>query len=300
LWNKCNIRGRPYVKESDQYEKMRAMKKTGLIMSVILAVLFLWTSGCQDMENDQTGRIVVKITDAPFPINLIDEANVTITRVEIRNTSDTIGYPFLSIFEDTVEFNLLELRNGVTAELLDTEIPSGEYDLIRIYVEEASIAVKDHDVYSVKVPSGSSTGIKVFIKPSLRIAGGLTEVLLDFNLDRSFVLKGNMDSPAGIKGFNFKPVIRAVNSATTGTVEGIVMDVDSVLIQDAVVWIAKDTIVTTSYTDGEGYYAMTGIPAGIYSLSAVKEGFDTLTFEGVDIIEGNLTTQDFILEVPEK
>lgn len=271
------------------------MKKAGLIMSGILAVLFLWTSGCQDMENDQTGRIVVKITDAPFPINLIDEASVTITKVEIRSVGDTADNPFLTLFKDTLEFNLLELRNGITAELLDTEIPSGEYDLIRIYVEEASIAVKDHDVYSVKVPSGKSTGIKIFVQPFLRIAGGLTEVLLDFNLDRSFVLKGNMNSPAGIKGFNFKPVIRAVNSATTGTVEGVVMDVDSVFLQDAAVWIEKDTIVTTSYTDGEGYYAMTGIPAGIYSLSALKEGFDTLTFEGVEIMEGNLTTLNFIL-----
>ena len=272
------------------------MKGRGLLWPAVWMVLVIIAFSCQDSENDQPGRIIIKITDAPFPVEIIDEASVTITKVEIRNTEDTAGNSFLTIFEDTAEFNLLELRNGVTAELLDEEIPAGNYDLIRIYVDHASISVKDHDTYSVKVPSGAQTGIKVFIKPSIRIAGGLTEVLLDFNVDRSFVLKGNMNTPAGIKGFNFKPVIRAVNIMSAGVVEGRVMDSDSLPVQDAEVWIGQDTVVSSAFTDEEGFYALLGIPAGIYALSAAKEGFDTVTYEGIEVIEGNLTHQDFLLE----
>lgn len=277
------------------------MKKKGLVLATIFGMSLLYFTGCQKVDSDQTGRIIVKITDAPFPIDWIDKASVTITRVEVRNEDESDDKPFLTLFEGSMEFNLLDLRNGVTADLLDMEIPVGNYNLIRIYVENASISVKDFDTYRVKVPSGSQTGIKVFIKPSLKVAGGLTaEVLLDFNVDRSFVLNGNLKTPAGIKGFNFKPVIRAVNNTTAGVVEGVVMDVNSVLLSDVSVWIEQTDIVTTAYTNEEGYYAMPGIPAGLYSLSAVKAGFDALSYDEIEVIEGNLTVQNFILEVKEE
>jgi hypothetical protein len=133
------------------------------------------------------------------------------------------------------------------------------------------------------------------MEPDLHVAGGLTtDVLLDFNVEKSFILKGNTKSPAGIKGFNFKPVIRAVNITTTGTIEGMVTNSDTA-IQAASVWIAQDTVITSAFTDTVGYYAMPGIPAGLYTLSATLDGFDTVIFEGVEIIEGNLTVQDFTL-----
>ena len=273
------------------------MKNRGLLLSALMGTVFMFFSGCQQTDDTQKGRIILKITDAPFPLELVEEANVTITKAEIRRESDTIGYPFLTLFEGSREFNLLDLRNGVTAELLDLEIPVGEYRLIRLYVENASISLKDHGNYSVKVPSGAETGIKIFVRPSLIVAGGLTtEVLLDFNVDKSFVLQGNMNSPAGIRGFIFKPVIRAVNNTTSGVVNGIVMNADSLLLEDAAVWIEKDSLLTTAYTDQDGYYAMPGIPAGLYSLSAVKEGYDTVTHTGIEVVEGNLTVQNFMLE----
>jgi hypothetical protein len=273
------------------------MKTKGLIFSAFALVTFLFFTGCEQYFDDQPGRIVVKVTDAPFPIDLVEEANVIITKVELRTEVDTAGYPFITLFEGSKEFNLLELRNGVTEELVDMEIPSGDYNLIRLYVDNASITVKDQGTFEVKVPSGDQTGIKLFIEPALRIAGGLTaEVLLDFNLDKSFVMQGNMNSPAGIKGFIFKPVIRAVNNTEAGIVEGIVMDADSVLLENAAVWIELEQDTLTSYTDDQGYYAITGISSGVYIMGVALEGFDTLTVPEVHIIEGNLTVQDFMLE----
>ena len=276
------------------------MKTRGILFSALLGVTLLFFGGCQEFiynPTGETGRLVLKVTDAPFPIDLIEEASVTITRVEIRSKNDTMGYPFLTVFEGNREFNLLELRNGITGELANVEIPAGEYDLVRLYVDHASITVKEQDTYSVKVPSGQETGIKIFIEPGLTVMGGLTsEVLLDFNLEKSFVLQGNMNTPAGIKGFIFKPVIRAVNTTRAGVVQGVVMDADSAMLENVSVWIETDTVVSSAFTDAEGYYAMPGIPAGTYSMSAVKEGFDTVTVPEVMIVAGNLTNQDFILE----
>lgn len=275
------------------------MKTKGLIITLLPLVIFLFFAGCQEfgIDSDQPGKLVVKVTDAPFPIDLIEEANVTITKIEIRTEADSGDYPFQTIFEGSREFNLMELRNGVTEELVEAELPAGEYNLIRLYVDSASIKVKGHGDYQVKVPSGAETGIKLFIEPSLRVAGGLTaELLLDFNLDKSFVLQGNINTPAGIKGFIFKPVIRAVNNTKAGIVEGVVMDTASVYLENARVWIELEEDTLISYTDELGYYAIGGIPSGSYIMGASLDSFNTATVTDVNILEGNLTVQDFILE----
>jgi hypothetical protein len=114
-------------------------------------------------------------------------------------------------------------------------------------------------------------------------------------VEKSFILKGNIYTPAGIKGFNFKPVIRAVNNSTAGSVEGVVIDADSEPLQNVSVWLEHETENISSVTDETGYYSMIGIPAGQYDLSAALEGMATLTFEGIEIVAGNLTVQNFTM-----
>lgn len=265
---------------------------------VMFAAAALMFSSCTKDTSEGNGRIVVKVTDDPFNINYVESATVTITKVEIRKSGNPEGNPFIILPGEPKTFNLLELRNGVTEDLIDLEIPEGSYDLIRLYVDEASLKLKDRaDEYTVKVPGGSQTGIKIFITPGLEVKGGLTsELILDFDLARSFVMRGNLDSPAGINGFNFKPVIRATNNSTAGRVEGLVTDTLDARIGNAKVWISQDTIAATAFTDTLGRYAFIGVPEGIYSISAVKENYDTLTYSGISVVAGNRTVQDFVLE----
>jgi hypothetical protein len=275
------------------------MKRNLILISFLLSIVILTFTGCQKVNGDSTGRLVVHITDAPFPIEMIEEATVTVTKAEVRSDAESDEHSFITIFEGSKEFNLLELRNGVMEELVDVEIPAGSYNLVRIYVEDAGIVVMNHGSYSVKVPSGSQTGIKLFIKPSLQVQGGLTsEVILDFNLDKSFVLKGNIDTPAGIKGFNFKPVIRAVNKTSAGTIAGVINDADGDYLSGVSVSIMLDELVT-SQTEEDGSYALSGIPEGVYSITAENEGFTSVTIDEVEVLAGNKTVQNFVLEEPE-
>jgi hypothetical protein len=272
------------------------MKK--LFFTILTAALVLIFSGCSKTTDTGNGRLVVKITDAPFPVDFVESAEVMITKIEIRKAGDGIsdGNPFVVIWEGSETFNLLDLRNGVVEDLIDLEIPAGEYNLIRLYVDEASLKVKDGDNFSLKVPSGQQTGIKIFIRPGLVVEGGLTsELLLDFDLSRSFLMKGNMDSPAGIKGFIFKPVIRAVNNSTAGRLEGSVTDTAKVKIIAASIWVKQDTIVASAIADTLGHYTIIGLPAGTYSVLAAKENYDTVKVDGVKIVEGNRTIMNFIL-----
>ena len=277
------------------------MNRNILIIIGFIAVVLISVGSCKknDINDiaDGFGTLKVSITDAPFPFEFIEEASVTITKIELRKRDiEEDEYPFITIFEDTTTYNLLELRNGITADLQEMSVPVGSYDLLRIYVDKASITVKDYDTYDLKVPSGSQTGIKVFIDPDLRIKGGLTsELLLDFNLEKSFVLKGNINTPAGIKGFNFKPVIRAVNNSTAGTVRGYVRDTASIALPNAEVWIMKDSTIATAYSDSTGLYAIPGVPEGFYFLYSTKENYDTVMVSDVEILAANYTIKDFEL-----
>ncbi len=274
------------------------MKK--ILFTILAAAFVVMLSGCSEMfNNDQAdgkSRLVIKITDDPFDISYIESATVTITKVEIRRTGDGVpdGNPFTVLSDDTVTIDLIDLRNGLTETLIDMEIEDGEYDLVRLYVMEAGLKLKDiEDPYKVKVPSGEQTGIKIFISPALNVSGDLTEeLLLDVDLSRSFVLRGNMDHN---NGFIFKPVIRAANMTTAGRIEGMVKDTAKVKVKEAKVWITRDTTVATAFADTMGYYAIIGVPAGTYSIFATKEGYDTVKYENISVLAGSKTVRDFIL-----
>lgn len=268
------------------------MKK--LFFTVFATALIM--SACTK-SSDSTGKLVIKVTDDPFNISYVESATVTITKIEIRKTGENEGDAFIVLSENPVTLDILKLRNGVTEELLNLEIPQGKYDLIRLYVDEASLKIKDQPVsYNVKVPSGKQTGIKIFISPALNVDGGLTsELLLDFDLSRSFVMMGNMNHSFGVNGFIFKPCIRATNNTTAGRIEGIVTDTSKANIADAKIWVKQDTIISTTFTGISGSYAFIGIPAGSYSIFATKENYDTVSYTGIKVIEGNRTIQDFAL-----
>jgi hypothetical protein len=272
------------------------MKK--IIFTIFAAVIFL--SGCNKTDgpgNNGPGKLVLKITDDPFNINYVESATITINKIEIRKAGQNEAASFMVLSEDTLTFDLLKLRNGVTSELLNLDIPQGDYDLIRLCIDQASLKIRDQDhAYKVKVPGGNQTGIKISIGPVITVEGGLTsELLLDFDLSKSFVMRGNMAHSAGVNGFIFKPCIRAVNNTIAGRIEGMVKDTAMLRIVNAKVWVVKDTIMATAYTDTLGNYAFIGIPAGTYSVFASKENYDTTGYNSINVNKGNKTVQDFIL-----
>ena len=273
------------------------MKKILFIILSVALTGFI-TSCNKSPEESGAGQLAIKVTDAPFPIDMVESATVTITKVEIRKAGDGIsdGNPFIVLLEDTITFNLIELRNGVVDELLKMEIPEGKYNLLRLYVEEATLKIKDGDTYKVKVPSGQQTGIKIFVRPDFSVTGGLTtELLLDFDLSRSFQMIGSFNNPRGINGFHFKPVIRAVNNSTAGRIIGTVADTSLVKLANAQVWVMQDTLIAETYTDSLGHYGIIGLPAGEYSLFATKENYDTVSYKDVKVVTGNMTLKDFML-----
>lgn len=269
-------------------------------------------AGCSDANDapslDGTGRLVVRLTDKPFPHDLVSEANVTVFKVEARRAADTTeteadstASPYVVLMEEEMAVNLLDLVNGFTMELADMEVPAGTYDLVRIYVKGVNVVLTDGRTFDLKVPSGEQTGIKVFIRPGLVVTGGLSaDLLLDFDVSRSFVPRGHMQGVAGINGFNFKPVIKACNVSTAGTLAGRVSfmeaEAETGLEGAQVTVLAADTVNTTAFSDADGNYAIMGLTAGAYRVLAEAADFFPSDTLDIQIDAANVTRQDFIME----
>ncbi|WP_339739779.1 DUF4382 domain-containing protein [uncultured Sunxiuqinia sp.] len=281
--------------------------KTKLILMLGLIVGFAVScTNDEDLSKNPDGKGTVSflVTDAPFPTDLVAEANVTIDKIEIRKADesegeDSEGSTFVIVSEETMEFNLLDLRNGVTAELTNVELDAGSYDQIRLHVVDASVVLSDEasTTFDLKIPSGSSSGLKIKIKDGLIVQdGGFSTVLLDFDVSQSFVVQGNPLTKAGIKGFIFKPVIRAVVEEATGSIEGHITVGDSLAIGSATVeFYEMDSLITSALTDSTGFYAAIGLSLGEYDLKVLADGYVEAEEEVVAVTSTNAVVVDFEL-----
>jgi hypothetical protein len=142
--------------------------------------------------------------------------------------------------------------------------------------------------------------LKIKISPALEIESGVeSEVLLDFDVSKSFVVQGNPKKPAGIKGFIFKPVLRAMCQKYSGTIEGMVSENETTPVAEAnVQLIAADTVYSSALSDEAGKYKLVGLPAGTYKLLCEKEGYTAVETDPVNVEAKEKTVQDIVMTMP--
>jgi hypothetical protein len=91
----------------------------------------------------------------------------------------------------------------------------------------------------------------------------------------------------------------AVAQTTVSTIEGTVKDPKGSVVAGANVVIKSAAlgIERTATSDAEGFYRVTALPAGNYSLTISHTGFATRTFENVELTVNRTLTLDIPLEV---
>lgn len=284
---------------------MKKLIKNGLMF---LAGILVLTTSCTQNDSDGVGggkgSLTLLLTDAPFPSNLVDETIVIIDKIEIRSTATSTTTDSDNATQYTVlyegegkAFDLLDLQNGVTEELANVDLDEGSYDLIRMHVSKAEVVLTDGTSFDLKIPSGSTSGIKIKITPELLIEGGIeSTILLDFDVSKSFIVQGNPKTPAGIKGFLFKPSLRAMCQQFTGVISGKVSENATTPVVGATVEVIRaDTVYSSATTDAAGAYALVGLPALNYKLVCSKDGYTALTVNEVVVKTKEITTQNITL-----
>jgi hypothetical protein len=271
---------------------MISRKYTALSLSGIAALVL----ACGD--SGETGQVRLHAGDAPFPFELIDSATVVVEKVDIHIAADEAGesgFHVLTTAQHTL--NLLELQNGVTTVLADSEVPAGKITEIRLEVSEASVTLTDGRTFDLNIPSGDESGLKIFPNPHIEVVGSLTtELLLDFDVSRSFhPIPSGATQAVEIEGFTFRPSLRASNLSETGTLSGTVWSDagtpgnvgDDLPLENAAVTVQQGgQEVTASSTSAGGHYKLLGLPTGPALLVATANGFaaDSLS---ATVVAGN-------------
>src|SRR5205085_10919194 len=107
------------------------------------------------------------------------------------------------------------LQNGVATTLGQTTLAAGTYTGFRLVIDpsRSSVTLKDGKVLSgsstpnITFPSASRSGIKIVLaQPVTVTAGTTTNLLVDFDVNDSFVMRGNSINQNGLL---FKPAIKA-------------------------------------------------------------------------------------------
>ena len=204
----------------------------------ILALAALLAAAACDSggTGPETSHVQVLLTDAPHP--QLDSALVWISRVYLQGggglepdtaaSDSTSGGGRVDLFNDpahSLKFDLLKLRDGVTADLTGlVEVDVGLYQSLRFVVDSARVFLVQGLAFengsrwgTLKVPSGSTSGIKVKLDDVLRAEeGDTTAITVDFDVDDNFKIHQNPQTGVVTKVL-FTPVLKEKGRTAAGS-----------------------------------------------------------------------------------
>jgi len=192
---------------------MVVLKKFSYILSsVILAASMV---ACNSSSNDPT-TLTLSITDAP-----VDGATAVVvefTGVELKPA----GGPAISFdFDAPRQIDLFALQGTNASDLLtNVEVEAGDYNWVRLKVNalvntmDSFITFEDGNSYSLYIPSGSETGLKLVRGITIN-QGTQANFVIDFDLRKSVVDPRNEASD-----YFLKPALRLIDNNQSGDIQG--------------------------------------------------------------------------------
>jgi hypothetical protein len=310
---------------------MTTMKTTRRTLSLLVTVTVVsLIAACDETPGGNDPDMVsaqVRLTDAPFPFDLVSRVDVYIVSVDASENADTTsgtevpgGAVWTNIAEPRQTFNLLELQRGVTAIIGEGAIPAAQYAAVRLVIdtEQSSITLTDGGEAFVQWPVQGELALHALVEEALAIYPSGTEmnVVIDFDVGRSFYyIDAGADTLGTISGsgyFVFISWIRAVNEAGTGGIQGTVTadldgDGDADPVEKASVTAMRGDLsagpltwspVATGRTDAAGTFVIDFLTPGTYILSAAppaSAGAGTATRGGIQVSIGERTGVEIAL-----
>ena len=222
------------------------------------------------------GSIEVRMTDNPAEFTAV---NVDIRRVEIHRGNGDYATGWRVINDEPLQVNLLDLVNGADTLIGIRDLGPGTYGQLRMVLGPQNSVEVNGEVHPLVVPSGQQSGLKLNI--NALIESGMTyTMLLDFDAARSVVSAGN-----GM--YLLMPVIREVNLATSGSIQGWVEPAESA----GLIYVVANGDTISTYADDHGRFRLIGIPDGSYRLTATSraDAFQNLMIDEVAVVPGEVT-----------
>lgn len=260
------------------------MKQTTLLLTLAFATLLAFTSCDSTSSNGGTGTMDVTMTDAPANY---DSVHVTINEVRVRHeddmNNDSEGEEadseseengWVTISDQQMRVNLLELTNGSQVSLGSQELAAGNYSQIRLVLGDDNTVTVDGETSNLQTPSAQQSGLKLNIDAEVE-EDTRYSLLIDFDAARSIVQQGNGN-------YLLKPVLRAVNLAETGAITGNVQPSD---FNTNVLAVTDDDTVTSTITADNGDFEIIGLTEGTYDVvfDPSSDQYADSTQTGIDV-----------------
>lgn len=250
---------------------------------------------------DGVANLTVLLTDAPS--DYVGAAWVDIGEVQLLPADEANGGGPITLTTEGTEgmVNLLELEGEATAQLANMDIDPGIYKQLRLIVDSARVDLADGYTFrdgstsmSLKVPSGAQTGIKLNLwgaggddvddmdeDSGVNIHPGQTVLVVDFDVNQSFRIQGNPETPAGIKSMHFQPTMRVTVRDVAGSISGTVSGAaDSINVEGLTVTAdptgtgtveGYQTMTATALTNEDGTYTIHYLVPGEYEVSVTPD-----------------------------
>jgi hypothetical protein len=280
-----------------------------------------------NVSPNATGSVGIMLTDAPFPFDSVARADIFVVRIDGRvastdsagaeagkdddsnsNTDPSKGW--VTLAAPNAVFNLLDLQNGKTVNLGQASLASGTYQGFRIIIDasKSSITLRNGTVLNasnngIKFPSAARSGIKIQLAQPYTVVSGKSQMVVDFDLGHSFVMRGHSLQQNGLL---FKPVIRATAIENTGGISGVVhadsakgavepnASVEILKAGTAVTDTVSANVIATTKSDSTGAYAAMWLTPGTYAVRATPPSTDTAhhaaVVDNIAVTSGKTTT----------
>jgi hypothetical protein len=297
---------------------------TQVITISALAAAMVACGGEGSSDTVSTGSVSVGLTDAP-----VDGAEAVYIEIEALVLNRSGGNRIRFDFDMAERVNLLELNSGAVMALLENrKVEAGEYNWMRLELGDNNNIVIGGNSYSLTMPSARGVQTSGFTVP----AGGEVDLTIDFDVRKSII------DPQNSNDYKLKPVVRLVDNAKVGTIQGRVAgeiisaqcsseNAGSTTSYNGSVYIHQDfgakpddigsqneplAAIPVKYLDDQYEYTAAFLPAGNYTLSyscgndriETAEGQpsdDPIIFTGnqdVEVTVGKTTVADFEYQTP--
>ncbi|GAB1265275.1 DUF4382 domain-containing protein [Aurantivibrio infirmus] len=186
---------------------------------LFVLIFVLGLSACRGTnDNDgfgnDTSGFTLSITDGP--IEGARSVVIPITGIEVKPRNDAaISFNLDPPFED----NLLDFQNGLSEILLDDiSLAEGEYDHIRLIVDDANAFIELNNNQRFDLPIGAGFESQLQINLNFTIDNeDETDFTIDFDLRKSV-----FDMGANV--FELRPSLRLARTQESGTLRGTVAE----------------------------------------------------------------------------
>lgn len=189
------------------------MKNHPLIMIFVLALAFGFLSACNNNSSSSDSvPLTLSLTDGA--VDYAEQVNLAITGLEVKSQNQSYRFDFA-----TKAINLLALQGSEVVELINDEaLPSGDYQWIRLFIDQASIVLEaDGSEIPLTIPSADQSGLKLISGFTLA-SNNPADFTIDFDLRKSLTVSGPTQNPV----YKLTPAMRLINNIHAGHVSGTV------------------------------------------------------------------------------